>query len=116
MDENTDIQLSETSDAEANGGDIKRPRGKYDNLILFVERFPLRLFVVIIGLSVCMNYHMHLGELTYVIPGAPFGASLLYLLMGVALFGEMFTGWLTRHIKDFIIRRIMRAEENAEIL
>lgn len=100
-----------TGDAE-----LRRPTGRYGNLILFVERFPLRLFVVIIGLSICLKYYSHIRDLTYVIPGAPFGATLLYLLMAAALFGEMLTGWLTRHIKDLIIRRIMRAEEDAEVL
>lgn len=113
MDKNTDIQHSDGTTDET---ELKRPTGKYDNVVLIIERFPLRIVILIAWLGVCLNYYSHIHELTYVIPGAPFGATFLYFLMAIAWFAELVTGWLTRHIKDFIIKRVMQAEENADVL
>lgn len=90
--------------------DIKRPMETYDGLIRFVESFPLRLVIVIIGLS----FLLQLASWRNTLSGdALMDATLGYIVGFFVVLGEAVCGKLTRFIKDIILRIIIRAEENS---
>lgn len=93
-----------------NGNDIRRPKEVYDDIIRFIEAFPLRLVVALVGLSLLMQLAHARDSMT--------GMDILYATLGYivgffVLLGEIACGKVTRLIKDLLIRAVMMAEQNA---
>lgn len=96
--------------------DLSRPQGRYDNVIRFIEIFPLRVVLVIAGMCITTNLRTHMAELRYLIPPQPFGVTFLILILGCATLWELGTGSLTGILKERLIKAVMKAEENASLL
>lgn len=92
---------------------VRRPVGTYDNVIIFIERFPLRIVIFFAGLGLILTLAASCDNLS---GDALFAGMLGYLVGFVLVFAELLTGKLTRLIKDMLIRIVMRAEKNAEVL
>ena len=93
-----------------NDGNVRRPMEGYDTLIRVIDRFPLRLVIVFIGLSLLLNLATFRDTLS--------GEGMMYATFGyiigfVIVAAEALTGTLTRLIKDILIRIVMLAEENS---
>lgn len=96
-----------------NDEELRRPKGTYDNLIVFIEMFPLRIFVVLAGMGFLLWFIFQSENFT---PEGMLLADLAYLLGFGIVVVEAITGFATRLIKDALLRIVMRAERNSEIL
>jgi len=92
---------------------IRRPVGTYDNVIVFIERFPLRIVVFFVGIGLIMHLAVASNDMS---GDALFGAMLGYIVGFILVFAELVLGKLTRFIKDMLIRIVMTAEKNSEVL
>ena len=91
-------------------GNVSRPMETYDGLIRFIERFPLRIVVCLVGLSLLMQ----LAGLRDGLSGEGIlWATLGYIVGFFVVLGEAVYGRLTRLVKDLLIRAVMIAEENS---
>lgn len=104
---------NDTGNGTQNEPELRRPEGRYDAAIRFIDKFPLRLFTAFGIMVAAMHLMMHQSELTYVIPPAPFGAWLLTMVLGIMVFVEFIKAPIANALKRLFIRLIMNAEEKA---
>lgn len=97
----------------ADGG-INRPMEGYDTLIRFIDRFPLRIVIVLIGFSLLLRLAAWSDTLSS--GEAMMNASFAYIIGFFVTLAEAVWGRLTRLIKDLLIRAVMIAEENSSQL
>ena len=93
--------------------DIRRPVGTYDNVIVFIEKFPLRIVLVFAGLGLILNLAFARDGMS---GDAAIAATLGYIVGFCIVFWELACGKITRRIKDLLIRAVMIAEKNSEVL
>lgn len=92
------------------GNDIQRPMEGYDTLIRFIDRFPLRLIIVFVGISLLLQLAGAREEME---GDAMMNATLGYIVGFFLVLAEAATGTVTRIIKDLLIRLVMIAERNS---
>lgn len=95
------------------GDDIQRPSGRYDNIVLWIERFPLRIFVVLFGCSMLLRLA---GSIDHMMGAQALYATLGYIVGFFVVLAELVLGKVTRLIKDILLRIVIRAERNADVL
>lgn len=98
---------------DENGNEVRRPTGTYDNLIVFIEKFPLRLVICFAGLCMLLNLAIARDGMS---GDALWGATLGYIFGFFVVLGEAVFGKVTRLIKDILLRIVISAEKNAEVL
>lgn len=113
MAENKGIQNNNSNGVNDEVEEIRRPEGRYDVAIGFIDKFPVRIFTVFALMAVAMHLMTHQHELTYVIPPTPFGAWLLTMAVGIMVFVELITGIIASFVKRLLIMVVMGAEEKA---
>lgn len=96
--------------APIDNGGISRPMETYDGLIRFIERFPLRLVICFVGLSLLLTLAGWRDTLS---GDAMMKATLAYIVGFFVVLGEAVFGKLTRLIKDLLIKAVIIAEENS---
>lgn len=109
------MRHDEQADGDGKSPDeaIQRPAGRYDNVILFIERFPLRLVIVMAGLGLLWQLAVYRDTLT---SDALMNATLGYIVGFFVVAAEAVTGFLTHIIKGLLLGIVMRAEENSKVL
>ena len=93
--------------------EIRRPEGRYEAAVGFVQKFPLN-YLVSLGLVMALvNYMPHIRELSGVIPPTPFGSWLLCMLGAALVLEEFAFGALSALVKGLIVKWIRNAEDKA---
>lgn len=95
------------------GDDIRRPQGEYDDLVRFIVKFPLRLFIVFGGIALLLYLAMCRDNMT---GDALWGATIGYIVGFFVILGEAVYGKLTWLIKSLLLRAVMRAEDKSKLL
>lgn len=113
MDDLTQYDGQADGDDKSHDKTIQRPAGTYDNVILFIERFPLRLVIVLAGFGLLWQLALYRDTLT---SDALMSATLGYIVGFFVVVAEAVTGFLTNLIKGLLLGIVMRAEENSKVL